>query len=140
TTNDLGRHCRASGAIVTGGPTFSARSQAHTRARASPTSRFPRPCRAFTLTGMTPTSIPPAVRALAMPLVAMLVALLAPAALLGADDDARPKRIGVGAPPPEGADVLLDGTRKTLDEKWTYWEGPGFKSSLPIKWPMVEDP
>ena len=33
-----------------------------------------------------------------------------------------------------------DGSRKTLDEKWTYWEGPGFKSALPIKWKIVEDP
>jgi hypothetical protein len=48
--------------------------------------------------------------------------------------------IGVGAQPPAGADVLIDGTRKTLDEKWTYWQGPGFASSLPIKWKIVEDP
>ncbi|MCK6500994.1 MAG: DUF1080 domain-containing protein, partial [Nitrospira sp.] len=48
--------------------------------------------------------------------------------------------VGVGAKPPAGAEVLLDGTRKTLDEKWTYWQGPGFKSSLPIKWKMVDDP
>jgi hypothetical protein len=48
--------------------------------------------------------------------------------------------IGVGAKPPEGTEVLIDGTRKTLDEKWTYWQGPGFKSSLPIKWKLVEDP
>lgn len=48
--------------------------------------------------------------------------------------------MGVGAKPTEGAEVLIDGTRKTLDEKWTYWEGPGFKSSLPIKWKIVEDP
>ena len=27
-----------------------------------------------------------------------------------------------------------------LDEKWTYWQGPGFKSSLPIKWKIVPDP
>jgi hypothetical protein len=27
-----------------------------------------------------------------------------------------------------------------LDEKWTYWEGPGFKSALPIKWKIVDDP
>lgn len=47
---------------------------------------------------------------------------------------------GVGAKPIEGADVIIDGTRKTLDEKWIYWEGPGFKSSMPIKWKIVEDP
>jgi hypothetical protein len=48
--------------------------------------------------------------------------------------------VGVGAEPIPGAEVIIDGTRKTLDEKWTYWEGPGFKSSLPIKWKIVEDP
>ena len=49
-------------------------------------------------------------------------------------------QVGVGAKPLPGADVLLDGTRQTLDAKWTYWEGPGFKSSLPIKWKILEDP
>lgn len=48
--------------------------------------------------------------------------------------------VGVGAEPIEGAEVLFDGSREMLDEKWTYWEGPGFKSSLPIKWKIVEDP
>lgn len=47
---------------------------------------------------------------------------------------------GVGAKPIAGAEVIIDGTRKTLDEKWIYWEGPGFKSSMPIKWKIVEDP
>jgi hypothetical protein len=47
---------------------------------------------------------------------------------------------GVGAKPIEGAEVLFDGKRETLDEKWTYWEGPRFASSLPIKWKIVEDP
>lgn len=50
------------------------------------------------------------------------------------------KRIGLKAPPPQGAEVLIDGTRKLLDEKWTYWEGPRFSSSLPIKWKLVDDP
>ncbi len=27
-----------------------------------------------------------------------------------------------------------------LDAKWTYWEGPRFASSLPIKWKIVDDP
>jgi len=27
-----------------------------------------------------------------------------------------------------------------LDEKWTYWKGPRFRSSLPIKWKIVADP
>lgn len=48
--------------------------------------------------------------------------------------------VGVGARPLPGAEVIFDGTRKMLDGKWTYWEGPGFKSALPIKWKIVEDP
>jgi Domain of Unknown Function (DUF1080) len=47
---------------------------------------------------------------------------------------------GVGAPPIAGSEMLLDGTRELLDSKWTYWKGPGFKSALPIKWKIVEDP
>ena len=27
-----------------------------------------------------------------------------------------------------------------LDAKWTYWQGPGFASSLPVKWKIVPDP
>ena len=48
--------------------------------------------------------------------------------------------LGVGAKPPVGAEVILDGTRQTLDDKWTYWAGPRFASSLPIKWQVVDDP
>ena len=48
--------------------------------------------------------------------------------------------VGVGAKPLAGAEVLLDGTRGTLDSKWTYWEGPRFGSALPIKWQIVDDP
>ena len=44
--------------------------------------------------------------------------------------------IGVGAKPISGAEMLLDGSRETLDQKWIYWQGPGFKSSMPIKWKM----
>ena len=46
---------------------------------------------------------------------------------------------GVGAKPPADAEVIIDGTRETLDAKWIYWEGPGFKSSMPIKWKIVDD-
>jgi hypothetical protein len=53
---------------------------------------------------------------------------------------AAPPGVGVGAKPIEGAEVIFDGTRAMLDEKWTYWEGPGFKSALPIKWKIVDDP
>jgi hypothetical protein len=36
--------------------------------------------------------------------------------------------------------VILDGSREMLDAKWTYWEGPRFGSSMPIKWKVVDDP
>ncbi|MBK9137283.1 MAG: DUF1080 domain-containing protein [Verrucomicrobia bacterium] len=48
--------------------------------------------------------------------------------------------IGVGAKPAPGAEILFDGSREMLDAKWTYWEGPRFASSLPIKWKIVPDP
>jgi lysophospholipase L1-like esterase len=48
--------------------------------------------------------------------------------------------LGVGAKPEPGAEVLFDGSREMLDAKWTYWEGPRFSSSLPIKWKIVDDP
>ncbi len=49
-------------------------------------------------------------------------------------------QIGVGAEAPDGALVLFDGTRASLDENWTYWEGPRFAAELPIKWQIVDDP
>lgn len=48
--------------------------------------------------------------------------------------------VGVGAAPLPGAEVIIDGSREGLDANWTYWEGPRFRSSLPIKWKIVEDP
>jgi hypothetical protein len=48
--------------------------------------------------------------------------------------------VGIGAKPIRGAEVIFDGSRKMLDEKWTYWEGPRFASALPIKWKIVDDP
>lgn len=48
--------------------------------------------------------------------------------------------IGVGARPLAGAEMIIDGSRQMLDEKWTYWQGPRFASSLPIKWKIVDDP
>lgn len=50
------------------------------------------------------------------------------------------QHIGVGAEPPTGAEMLFDGTREMLDEKWTYWEGPRLAQENPIKWELVEDP
>ena len=48
--------------------------------------------------------------------------------------------IGIGEKPLPGAELIFDGTREMLDAKWTYWKGPGFASSLPIKWKIVADP
>ena len=48
--------------------------------------------------------------------------------------------VGVGAKPIAGAELILDGSREMLDQKWTYWKGPRFASSLPIKWQVVDDP
>ena len=53
---------------------------------------------------------------------------------------AAPANTGLGAKPVPGAEMIVDGTRKMLDEKWTYWTGPRFASSLPIKWKIVDDP
>ena len=61
---------------------------------------------------------------------AALIALICPA---NAD-------VGVGAKPINGAEVIFDGSRKMLDNKWTYWEGPRYSSSLPVKWKIVDDP
>ncbi len=47
---------------------------------------------------------------------------------------------GVGTKAPKGAEVLFDGSRKMLDEKWTYWDGPRLAAKPPIKWIIVKDP
>jgi hypothetical protein len=49
-------------------------------------------------------------------------------------------QIGVGAKKPKNADMMFDGSRTMLDEKWTYWEGPRFAAQMPIKWEIVSDP
>jgi hypothetical protein len=49
-------------------------------------------------------------------------------------------QVGVGAKAPKGAEVFMDGSRKMLDEKWIYWEGPRFAAKPPIKWSVVKDP
>lgn len=50
------------------------------------------------------------------------------------------QKVGINAKPPAGAELLFDGSREMLDEKWTYWEGPRFSAELPISWEIVEDP
>jgi len=66
-----------------------------------------------------------------------LTSLLLATALSGAAAD---QPIGVGAKPVPDAEILMDGSRALLDAQWTYWAGPGFKSALPIKWKIVDDP
>lgn len=48
--------------------------------------------------------------------------------------------VGVGARPVPGAETLFDGSAAMLHAKWTYWEGPRYGSSLPVKWKIVDDP
>ena len=61
-----------------------------------------------------------------------LTTLLSSASSLHAADtkSLRTSNLGVGAKPVKGAELVLDGSRKMLDDKWTYWEGPCFSSSL----------
>ena len=49
-------------------------------------------------------------------------------------------QIGVGANVPADAHLLFDGSRQSLESNWTYWEGPRFSSTHPIKWLIVKDP
>jgi hypothetical protein len=67
-----------------------------------------------------------------------LILIAASIAFAAADENKN--HIGVGAKPEAGAEIIIDGSRKMLDEKWTYWKGPRFSSSLPIKWKIVDDP
>ena len=50
------------------------------------------------------------------------------------------QKVGINVKPPTGAELLFDGSREMLDEKWTYWEGPRFSAALPIRREIVEDP
>jgi len=49
-------------------------------------------------------------------------------------------QVGVGVKAANKSYIYFDGTRKMLDEKWTYWNSPRLKATLPIKWFMVKDP
>ena len=49
-------------------------------------------------------------------------------------------QVGVGTEAPVNAELLMDGSRKMLEAKWTYWEGPRLSAKLPIKWKVVKDP
>lgn len=47
---------------------------------------------------------------------------------------------GIGVKPEKGAKLYLDGSKKSLEKNWKYWEGPRFSAEMPIKWPEVTDP
>lgn len=49
-------------------------------------------------------------------------------------------KTGVGTKAPKNSEIIFDGSRKMLDTKWTYWEGPRFSSELPLKWEIINDP
>lgn len=48
--------------------------------------------------------------------------------------------LGVSAKLPKNAELIFDGSREMLDEKWTYWAGPRLAAELPLKWKIVNDP
>lgn len=49
-------------------------------------------------------------------------------------------QVGVGVKASKKAELLFDGSKKKLDEKWTYWKGPRLAAELPVKWELVKDP
>ena len=49
-------------------------------------------------------------------------------------------KTGIGTQPTESGEIIFDGSRAMLDDKWTYWKGPRFSSELPVKWKIVKDP
>jgi len=49
-------------------------------------------------------------------------------------------QVGLGTKAPKGAEMLFDGSREMLNEKWIYWEGPRFSAEMPIKWEIEDDP
>lgn len=85
---------------------------------------------------------PSGTRLSALPVLAVVLAVSALSALVSPALRAAdvPAGVGVGAKPIPGAELMFDGTAEMLHGKWTYWQGPGFKSSLPVKWKIVEDP
>ena len=49
-------------------------------------------------------------------------------------------QVGVGTVAPIDAELLFDGSRKMLQAKWEYWDGPRLSAKAPIKWQIVKDP
>jgi len=55
-------------------------------------------------------------------------------------NDSLSGQVGVGTKAPIDAELMMDGSRKILQAKWTYWDGPRLKAQLPMKWKVVKDP
>ncbi len=49
-------------------------------------------------------------------------------------------QVGVGTEAPIDAELMFDGSRKMLQAKWVYWDGPRLSAQAPIKWQIVKDP
>lgn len=47
---------------------------------------------------------------------------------------------GVGVKAPKNAQMLFNGSKKMLHQKWQYWDGPRLAAEPPIKWAIVKDP
>jgi len=101
-------------------------------------SRTPR--RAFAISRLPPPTESVDLRPLTMNISPRLLLPFALTLAFATTTFAADKNVGVGTPPIDGAEVIIDGTREMLDAKWIYWEGPGFKSAMPIKWQIVPDP
>lgn len=69
--------------------------------------------------------------------ISVLLLILLPLCMLSG---CKTSALGVSAKLPKNAEVIFDGSREMLDEKWTYWAGPRLATELPLKWKIVNDP
>src|SRR5690606_25936029 len=75
-----------------------------------------------------------------MKIVKALKAVFLLSMMFGLWNNLQAQKTTIGNAPPEGAIVLFDGTRESLDSNWMYWEGPRLSAEPPIKWKIVQNP
>lgn len=75
-----------------------------------------------------------------MKIVKALKAAFLLSMMFGLWNNLQAQKTTIGNAPPEGAIVLFDGTRESLDSNWMYWEGPRLSAEPPIKWKIVQNP